>query len=92
MRSLKSLTESITVTATSSDSSTPTSKTYTIAVTNVDDNATTAVTDSNTAANAVDENSVVGTVVAFVIINNGTVGTPFGNGGVVEQGQIFVWI
>jgi UDP-GlcNAc:undecaprenyl-phosphate GlcNAc-1-phosphate transferase len=30
--------------------------------------------------------SVVGTVVAFVIVNNGTVGTPFGNGGVVEQG------
>ena len=30
--------------------------------------------------------SVVGTVVALVIVNNGTVGTPFGNGGVVEQG------
>jgi len=30
--------------------------------------------------------SVIGTVVAFVIVNNGTVGTPFGNGGVVEQG------
>jgi UDP-GlcNAc:undecaprenyl-phosphate GlcNAc-1-phosphate transferase len=30
--------------------------------------------------------TVVGTVVAFVIVNNGTVGTPFGNGGVVEQG------
>ena len=30
--------------------------------------------------------SVVGTVVAFVIVNNGTIGTPFGNGGVVEFG------
>jgi len=30
--------------------------------------------------------SVVGSAVAFVIVNNGTVGTPFGNGGVVEQG------
>jgi len=30
--------------------------------------------------------SIVGTIVGFVIVNNGTVGTPFGNGGVVEQG------
>ena len=30
--------------------------------------------------------SVVGTAVALVIVNNGTVGTPFGNSGVVEQG------
>jgi len=30
--------------------------------------------------------SVVGTAVAFVIVENGTIGTPFGNGGVVEQG------
>jgi len=31
--------------------------------------------------------SVVGTVVAFVIINNGTVGTPFGNGGAGNSGS-----
>jgi UDP-GlcNAc:undecaprenyl-phosphate GlcNAc-1-phosphate transferase len=28
----------------------------------------------------------VGTIVAFVIVENGTIGTPFGNGGGVEQG------
>jgi UDP-GlcNAc:undecaprenyl-phosphate GlcNAc-1-phosphate transferase len=31
--------------------------------------------------------SVVGTVVAFVIVKNGTVGTPFGDGGAVESGN-----
>ena len=30
--------------------------------------------------------SVVGTVVALLIVDNGTVGTPFGNGGVADQG------
>ena len=31
--------------------------------------------------------TVVGTVVAFVIVENGTIGTPFGNGGALEQGM-----
>jgi UDP-GlcNAc:undecaprenyl-phosphate GlcNAc-1-phosphate transferase len=31
--------------------------------------------------------TIVGTVVAFVIVNNGTIGTPFGNGGAIEQGM-----
>jgi UDP-GlcNAc:undecaprenyl-phosphate/decaprenyl-phosphate GlcNAc-1-phosphate transferase len=31
--------------------------------------------------------TVVGTIVAFVIVENGTIGTPFGNGGALEQGM-----
>jgi UDP-GlcNAc:undecaprenyl-phosphate GlcNAc-1-phosphate transferase len=31
--------------------------------------------------------TVVGTVVAFVIVENGTIGTPFGNGSSLEQGM-----
>jgi UDP-GlcNAc:undecaprenyl-phosphate GlcNAc-1-phosphate transferase len=30
--------------------------------------------------------TLVGTIVAFVIVENGTIGTPFGNGGALEQG------
>jgi UDP-GlcNAc:undecaprenyl-phosphate GlcNAc-1-phosphate transferase len=33
--------------------------------------------------------TVVGTIVAFVIVENGTVGTPFGNGGATDSGS---WI
>jgi UDP-GlcNAc:undecaprenyl-phosphate/decaprenyl-phosphate GlcNAc-1-phosphate transferase len=33
--------------------------------------------------------TIVGTVVAFVIVENGTVGTPFGNGGATDSGS---WI
>jgi UDP-GlcNAc:undecaprenyl-phosphate GlcNAc-1-phosphate transferase len=33
--------------------------------------------------------TVVGTIVAFVIIENGTIGTPFGNGGATDSGS---WI
>jgi UDP-GlcNAc:undecaprenyl-phosphate GlcNAc-1-phosphate transferase len=32
--------------------------------------------------------TVVGTVVAFVIVENGTIGTPFGNGGAVDSGSL----
>jgi UDP-GlcNAc:undecaprenyl-phosphate GlcNAc-1-phosphate transferase len=32
--------------------------------------------------------TVVGTVVAFVIVENGTIGTPFGDGGVVGAGEL----
>ena len=31
--------------------------------------------------------TVVGTIVAFVIVENGTIGTPFGNSGALEQGM-----
>jgi UDP-GlcNAc:undecaprenyl-phosphate GlcNAc-1-phosphate transferase len=31
--------------------------------------------------------TVIGTAVAFVIVENGTIGTPFGNGGTLEQGM-----
>jgi UDP-GlcNAc:undecaprenyl-phosphate GlcNAc-1-phosphate transferase len=31
--------------------------------------------------------TLVGTIVAFVIVENGTIGTPFGNGGALEQGM-----
>jgi UDP-GlcNAc:undecaprenyl-phosphate GlcNAc-1-phosphate transferase len=33
--------------------------------------------------------TVVGTIVAFVIVENGTIGTPFGNGGAIDSGS---WI
>jgi len=36
--------------------------------------------------------SVVGTVVAFVIVENGTVGTPFGNGNWVNTAVTIFWI
>lgn len=50
----------ITVVASSSDGSTSTSQTYTIAVTNVNDNVLSAVTDSNTEANSLAENATIG--------------------------------
>jgi UDP-GlcNAc:undecaprenyl-phosphate GlcNAc-1-phosphate transferase len=31
--------------------------------------------------------TVIGTIVAFVIVDNGTIGTPFGDGGALEQGM-----
>ncbi|QOL49120.1 cadherin domain-containing protein [Massilia litorea] len=56
---------SITVVASSSDGSPPTSQTFTISLTNVNDNAVSVVTDSNATANSVAENASTGAVVGL---------------------------
>ncbi|MCB1644143.1 MAG: cadherin domain-containing protein [Pseudomonadales bacterium] len=56
---------SITVRASSSDGSPAVTASYTINVTNLNDNATTAVTDVNAAADSVVENSAAGVVVGI---------------------------
>ncbi|WFP52110.1 cadherin domain-containing protein [Methylomonas sp. EFPC3] len=58
---------SITVLATSSDGSTN-SQTFSIAVTNVNDNPVSAITDSNATANSVAENAANGTVVGITAL------------------------
>ena len=55
----------ITVVASSSDGSASTSQTFTIAVTNVNDNALTAVSDTDTAANSLAENAAIGAAVGI---------------------------
>ncbi|MBI2353743.1 MAG: DUF4347 domain-containing protein, partial [Deltaproteobacteria bacterium] len=57
----------VTVLATSSDGSTNTGD-FTIAVTNVNDNAVSAITDSNATANSVAENAANGTVVGVTAL------------------------
>jgi hypothetical protein len=58
----------ITVVATSSDGSPAASQTFTIAVTNVNDNPTTTPADSNPATNTVAENAAIGTAVGITAL------------------------
>ncbi|WP_170132316.1 beta strand repeat-containing protein, partial [Hoeflea marina] len=64
----------IVVTATSQDGSTST-QTFTLAVTDVNEAAVSAVSDSDVAANSVDENAAIGTLVGVTAFASDTDGT-----------------
>ncbi|MES2298714.1 MAG: cadherin domain-containing protein [Pseudomonadota bacterium] len=59
---------SITVVATSSDGSAPTRASMTIAIANVDDNATSAVVDSDSGPNTVSEDAAIGSAVGIAAL------------------------